>query len=761
MLMRKLKIKAFKNLGIEKETCLELGSARNGNLLLLYGRNNEGKSNVLEAILKFGLKQDLKSAKTNFYDCKLLPELSLVYEYNQSQENDNKNKESLDLALKIFGIKFTEKSKEKFLESENVKELEKMLNEDELFILQDFDKSETEPREEIRLIAKNNKKVFLCGTDEEFHLKCFRILDKAFDKIDNINLARKLLCRFRIDLKPSKKDLNDSKILREELRKFSLEKQSKKEEFIKISLKDNTKQTSIESSQPYKRKIYTSDPLRREFNNLLSLSKKYQQYIDGYGYKGELESLVEEFESWDTELESFKEYYESLKDIIEAAIKDYNNRIQSSYSYRNNEKIDPPPVLKDFEKIKEKAFCYKSTEIEDGILFDPSITFYKEHSFENTDLTSSIDDLEDSLFFMAIDNILENNFFKQCSEAYEKDQEKDVSSFRDKTEEELNKLIKESISKRFNDFYPHRKERYEFKIRLEEESIFFNIYKDNDIAILEEQSSGFKWFFNFFFGFLYNVSFQIGDIILIDELETHLDVLAQRDLKSFLREFAFKHKITFIASTHSPFLIDIDYLDELRFVKPAQKNTKAAVIENDFSKLDNIDPLAYITECVGINPLFLSQNKKLRLIFTEGLTDYNYLSKFKLLWENENKKSLDIVFLPINGLGKENEAEKRYELLRQKLPKITGLIKQEHIIILVDNDKAGQEFKKKIETEDNFKIVLLNEAFEENYKIRDIESLFDKKDLERINPKSLEKSAAFKYSTSRLKAQQSGIFICF
>lgn len=220
--------------------------------------------------------------------------------------------------------------------------------------------------------------------------------------------------------------------------------------------------------------------------------------------------------------------------------------------------------------------------------------------------------------------------------------------------------------------------------------------------------------------------------MLIDELETHFSVPAQRDLRAFLKAYAKKNGITFIATTHSPFLADIEHLDELRIIK--QQDDGGADIINDFSLFSKdktrVDALKDIKKAFGMQGLVSK-----RVIFVEGITDYNYLIKFKQLYQQvyqqEKKETLNLTFLPVGGLGNpENSNDEKAKHLIQELPKLTD----RHAILLVDNDDKGKAFQKQAEKCKDLTVVRIDEAFEDSQAkstIKDIETLFSQADREK------------------------------
>ena len=228
---------------------------------------------------------------------------------------------------------------------------------------------------------------------------------------------------------------------------------------------------------------------------------------------------------------------------------------------------------------------------------------------------------------------------------------------------------------------------------------------------LDYQSTGFKWFFNLFFNLLNSTDLNHGDIIIMDEPATNLHVKGQRELRGFLKEFAIHNDISIVIATHSPFLIDLDYLDEIRVVVNKENITS---IENNFAAVNENDPdsLLPIKDSLTVENHILV-NPEEKVVFVEGITDYNYLTAFKILFKKEG-----ITFLPINGVGKTKEECIK---ITQRLMKI----RKKDPILLVDNDKAGNCIKEVNKDNKDFRIISLSEADE---KFKTIESLFSDED---------------------------------
>ncbi|GAA7875633.1 hypothetical protein HpMS196_04010 [Helicobacter pylori] len=325
------------------------------------------------------------------------------------------------------------------------------------------------------------------------------------------------------------------------------------------------------------------------------------------------------------------------------------------------------------------------------------------------------------------------------------------------------------IAKEFNELLAiaqdDYQDNYQLKIRVRHNNKFFRekctayeikleIYdcrkSDNQKPIiLSQQSTGFQWAFNFMFGFLYNVgsnfSFNKNIIYVMDEPATHLSVPARKEFRKFLKEYAHKHNTTFVLATHDPFLVDTDHLDEIRIV---EKKEEGSAIENTFNyslKNDanrNSDALDKIKRSLGVSQNVFHNPQKHRIIFVEGITDYCYLSAFKLYFNEREFKNdpIPFTFLPISGLKKEpNEMKETI----QKLHELDN-----DPIVLIDDDrisknKFSEQFKKaNEEMPDPITILQLSSC---DNRFKQIEDCFSANDREKYaKNKRMELAMAFK-----------------
>ncbi len=237
-----------------------------------------------------------------------------------------------------------------------------------------------------------------------------------------------------------------------------------------------------------------------------------------------------------------------------------------------------------------------------------------------------------------------------------------------------------------NKFYDYSKKSTAYEIKLEVYDCRKS-HDQNEPIILSQQSTGFQWAFNFMFGFLYNVgsnfSLNKNIIYVMDEPATHLSVPTRKEFRKFLKEYAHKNHVTFVLATHDPFLVDTDHLDEIRIV---EKETESSAIKNHFNyPLNNAgkdsDALDKIKRSLGVGQHVFHNPQKHRIIFVEGITDYCYLSAFKLYLRYKEYKDnpIPFTFLPISGLKKDSNA------MKETIKKLCEL--DNHPIVLTDDDR--------------------------------------------------------------------------
>ncbi|WP_425251079.1 ATP-dependent nuclease [Helicobacter pylori] len=360
-------------------------------------------------------------------------------------------------------------------------------------------------------------------------------------------------------------------------------------------------------------------------------------------------------------------------------------------------------------------------------------------------LTFSKDDASPLMVEVSLAEILEYNMQLKIDSSIAKEFNKLLAIAEDSPQDSYQL----KIHVRHNNKLSEEKEYTAYEIKLE---IHDCRKSDNqNPIILSQQSTGFQWAFNFMFGFLYNVgsnfSFNHNIIYVMDEPATHLSVPARKEFRKFLKEYAHKNHVTFVLATHDPFLVDTDHLDEIRIV---EKETEGSVIKNHFNyPLNNAskdsDALDKIKRSLGVGQHVFHNPQKHRIIFIEGITDYCYLSAFKLYFNEREFKDnpIPFTFLPISGL-KNNPNE-----MKETLQKLCEL--DNNPIVLTDDDRkcifnqkaTSERFKNaNEEMHDPIRILQLSKC-DENFK--QIEDCFSANDREKYaRSKQRELAMAFK-----------------
>ncbi|GAA8005516.1 hypothetical protein HpMS64_02410 [Helicobacter pylori] len=366
------------------------------------------------------------------------------------------------------------------------------------------------------------------------------------------------------------------------------------------------------------------------------------------------------------------------------------------------------------------------------------------HSDNNmVQLTFSKDDASFLMVEVSLTEIMEYNMQSRIDSLITKEFNKLLAIAQDSPQDNYQLKIRVRHN---NKFFGEKYAPYEIKLEIHD----CRKSDNQKLIILSEQSSGFQWAFNFMFGFLYNVgsnfSFNKNIIYVMDEPATHLSVPARKEFRKFLKEYAHKNHVTFVLATHDPFLVDTDHLDEIRIV---EKEEQGSVINNGFSydpKEDaskNSDALYQIKRSLGVGQHVFCDQKKHRIIFVEGITDYCYLSAFKLYF-NKHNPQFPFTFLPISGL-KTNP--KNMEKTIQKLRELDN-----NPIVLIDDDRKDGSDPQKAKSEqfknaneemhDPIKILQLSDC---NEKFKQIEDCFSANDRKKYaKNKRMELAMAFK-----------------
>ena len=215
---------------------------------------------------------------------------------------------------------------------------------------------------------------------------------------------------------------------------------------------------------------------------------------------------------------------------------------------------------------------------------------------------------------------------------------------------------------------------------------------------LDERSKGFQWFFSFDTTFLYETNGTFRNaVILLDEPGLHLHAAAQRDLLVRLKEYAQGNQL--IYTTHMPFMIDMERLDNIRVC--VESENQGTTVSADFYAADEHArfPLQAALGLSISQSLFVGPYN----LVVEGITDFWLISTMATILRSEERYTLDerVVITPCGGATKAAYVA-------------TMLIGQElNVIVLLDSDPEGkaaaEELIKKWVTKDKH-VLLMGEV---------------------------------------------------
>ena len=171
---------------------------------------------------------------------------------------------------------------------------------------------------------------------------------------------------------------------------------------------------------------------------------------------------------------------------------------------------------------------------------------------------------------------------------------------------------------------------------------------------LENRSTGLQWFFSFFLVFLNERSdTHFGSILLLDEPGITLHPMSQKDLFRFFELLSEDNQL--IYTTHSPFLMDPDKLDQAKAVFIGERGhsevssdlrARSSVVTNSETKA-----LYPVHSALGLTVSEVLFNGCYFLL-VEGPSDQFYLSAIKILLTKKGilQPPRELLFVPAGGV---------------------------------------------------------------------------------------------------------------
>lgn len=203
---------------------------------------------------------------------------------------------------------------------------------------------------------------------------------------------------------------------------------------------------------------------------------------------------------------------------------------------------------------------------------------------------------------------------------------------------------------------------------------------------LEGRSRGLQWFFSFFLVFLVETKEgHSNTILLLDEPGLSLHPIAQYDLAKFFRKLSEDNQL--IYTSHSPFLVDMDNLGNVKAVYVDSKTGRTKVSSNlRYNEEDAEKSIFPIHAALGLT---VSDTLLLGClpILVEGPSDQIYLSLIKryLIGKGELRNTKEIVFIPTGGVRGMGPVTKLVSSRDDSLP-----------FVLLDSDSVGKDYQKQL-----------------------------------------------------------------
>lgn len=205
---------------------------------------------------------------------------------------------------------------------------------------------------------------------------------------------------------------------------------------------------------------------------------------------------------------------------------------------------------------------------------------------------------------------------------------------------------------------------------------------------LEDRSTGLQWFLCFYLVFLVeSEGAHSGAVLLLDEPGLSLHPLAQRDLFKFFEGLSATNQIFY--TTHSPFLVDADMLDQVRKVYVAEDGSTKASAD---LRRGNADPRGAGAAYAIHSALNMSVSESLLLgclpVIVEGPSDQHYLTAIKLLLISQKRITprRDIVFPPSHGAANARAISSILAGRDEDVP-----------LVLLDGDAAGRKAARELQ----------------------------------------------------------------
>lgn len=191
-------------------------------------------------------------------------------------------------------------------------------------------------------------------------------------------------------------------------------------------------------------------------------------------------------------------------------------------------------------------------------------------------------------------------------------------------------------------------DKIKLQVKKDGTDINFWIVENNKLYYPSQRSKGQQWYLSFYVKIVARLQEDKPNIILIDEPGLYLHAKAQKDLLQVLLTHTNENPVVF--STHSPYLITEDNLENVRLIEKTESGTKilGKIHAHPTADKETLTPILTAIG-LGINDSITNLDQKDNVV-VEGPEDVFYLQAFKQL--EKEKKDLKTNF--INGGGAPN-----------------------------------------------------------------------------------------------------------
>ena len=261
----------------------------------------------------------------------------------------------------------------------------------------------------------------------------------------------------------------------------------------------------------------------------------------------------------------------------------------------------------------------------------------------------------------------------------------------EKTKEELERMADEraikmsaasqAMTQKFTSWWQQRKHKFRYQIDGKNFRVWVSDDLDPSEIELDQRSAGMQYFFSFYLVFLVEARGKhTNSILLLDEPGLQFHGTAQQKTVEFLNKISKDNQVLY--TTHSPFMIDGDHLENVKIVYEDESNYGVTKVSNDVWPKDK-DSLFPLQAGLGYSLAQTMFYSKYQLI-VEGLTDYVLLKAMNELLGHKSLTTLNekIIITPAGGT-------------RNIMPLAVILIGEDvKIISLLDGDQPGLQKQK-------------------------------------------------------------------